>query len=237
MESFVGRKAGRRSWRGGRIVCIKYAVSSRLSLPLNWIQTKISSVAYQMVEKSVPKWKLIMVLRNTSPSAAIGTQLTLHILRNLTWMEYEQRRRRREKKMITKKELISAPNRAMRLCLPPSPSSHSVHAFSGEFALADSVAGASGGTGAHMTVDAFGSPWTFFSYQTRTRSHQQIFLFHTRSNTSKRTQAQEEKIDTGKKKTGALTLHNRGARVVLGVNPDCIVVIFTQHIIVPVLAF
>jgi len=53
-------------------------------------------------------------------------------------------------------------------------------------------------------------------------------------------QAQEkEKIDTGKreKKKGALTLHNRGARVALGVGPDCFVVIFTQHIIVPVLAF
>ena len=48
---------------------------------------------------------------------------------------------------------------------------------------------------------------------------------------------EEEKIDTGKKKTGALTLHNRGTRVALGVSPDCFVVIFTQHIIVPVLAF
>ena len=48
---------------------------------------------------------------------------------------------------------------------------------------------------------------------------------------------EEEKIDSGKKKTGALTLHNRGARVALGVNPDCFVVILTQHIIVPVLAF
>ena len=39
---------------------------------------------------------------------------------------------------------------------------------------------------------------------------------------SERMQAQEEeKIDTGKKKkTGALTLHNRGARVALGVSPD-----------------
>ena len=183
VEGFVGRKTGRRSWRGERIVCIKYAISSRLSLPLNWTQTKISSVGYQMVEKSLPIWKLIMALHNTSPPAQQSVQLVLHILRNLTWMEYEQRRCRREKKKtITKKELISAPNHlclATCLWLPQSPSSHSVHAFSREFAFADGVAGASGGIGAHMAVDAFGSPWTFFSYQTRTRSHQQIFPFHT----------------------------------------------------------
>jgi len=69
-----------------------------------------------------------------------------------------------------------------------------MHAFSGEFALADRVAGASRGAGAHMTIDAFGAPWTFF------------------------------------------TLQNRRARVILGVDPDAFVVVFTQHIIVPVLA-
>lgn len=41
MEGFVGRKTGRRRWRGKQIVCIKYAISSRLSIGLNWVQTKI----------------------------------------------------------------------------------------------------------------------------------------------------------------------------------------------------
>lgn len=40
-----------------------------------------------------------------------------------------------------------------------------MHAFSGEFALADGVTGALGAVGAHMTVYAFGSPWTLLSYK------------------------------------------------------------------------
>ena len=51
-----------------------------------------------------------------------------------------------------------------------------MHPFSGEFALADGVAGTSGSVWAHMTIDAFGTPWTFLTYQ---RSHHQIFLFYT----------------------------------------------------------
>ena len=38
-------------------------------------------------------------------------------------------------------------------------------------------------------------------------------------------------------KTGALTFQDHCARVVLGIDPDVLVVIFTQQIIVPVLAF
>ena len=44
-----------------------------------------------------------------------------------------------------------------------------------------------------------------------------------------------EKIDV-RNKTGALTFQNGRARVVLGISPDVFVVIFTQHIIVPILA-
>ena len=47
---------------------------------------------------------------------------------------------------------------------------------------------------------------------------------------------EEEKIVVCNK-TGALTLQDRCARVALGVDPDGLVVIFTQQIIVPVLAF
>jgi len=71
---------------------------------------------------------------------------------------------RERKKMITKKKKSLSPHqtictsRYVSLTL----SNHSVHAFSGEFALADRVAGAPGGERAHMAVDAFGTPWTFF---------------------------------------------------------------------------
>ena len=79
------------------------------------------------------------------------------------------------------------------------PSDDGVHAFSSEFASADSVAGAPGGTGAHMTIHAFGTPWTFFSYQTQTRSHQQNFsdvMQHGRR------QPQEKNRHAKKKKQG-----------------------------------
>ena len=96
-------------------------------------------------------------------------------------MEYEQRRcgREREKKDENKKGVIPTPNhsRFSDVSVSPRASSYGMHAFAGEFTLAGSVAGASGGTGAHMTIDAFGTPWAFFSYQTQTRPHQQIFLF------------------------------------------------------------
>ena len=112
-----------------------------------------------------------------------------------------------------------------------------MHPFSGEFALADRVAGAFGGERAHMAVDAFGTPWTFFPYQDPISKLPFLPVIQY----EERMQAQEEEKNRHwqerKKKGGTLTLHNRGARVTLGVGPDCFVVIFTQHIIVPVLTF
>ena len=51
-----------------------------------------------------------------------------------------------------------------------------------------------------------------------------------------RTYGGGKKIDI-RNKTGALTFQNGRAGIVLGISPDVFVVIFTQHIIVPVLAF
>jgi len=117
-----------------------------------------------------------MALRNTFLPLAVSPTTHRILYKNLTRSEYEQRS---TKKMRTKKTLspryIVCVSRYFSLSLPPS--GHAVHAFSREFALADGVAGAPGGAGAHMTVYAFGTPWTLFSYQTQTRSHQQIFLF------------------------------------------------------------
>ena len=111
---------------------------------------------------------------------------------------------------------------------PPHPSNNRVHAVSRELALADGVAGASGRAGAHVTVNALGAPWAFFPYQTQDPI----------STSSGRRQAQEAFTrKKQKQKTGALTFHNRRARVVLGVSPDRFVVIFTQHIVVAILAF
>lgn len=110
-----------------------------------------------------------------------------------------------------------------------------MHTVSRELALADRVAGASGRAGAHMTIDAFGTPRTFFTYQTRIKipSENLPFPYATQY---ERAQVEEEKIDI-RNKTGALTFQNGRAGIVLGISPDVFVVIFTQHIIVPVLAF
>ena len=123
---------------------------------------------HQTVENTLRIWKVIKALRNTSPPTAIGIQLTLH--------GWNTSKEERKKKDDNKKKSLSAP-RDVSLSPPLSPSCDSVHAFSRELALADSVAGASGSAGAHMTIDAFGTPWAFVSCKTRTRSHQQILFF------------------------------------------------------------
>ena len=110
-----------------------------------------------------------------------------------------------------------------------------MHALAGEFALAEGVAGAPWDTGAHMTIDAFGSPWTLLSY--KGPISKTSFFPYTRSNMGGCNRRKRKKIDIRKKKTGGLTLHNRSARVALCVNPDRFEVFFTQHIVVPVLAF
>ena len=106
------------------------------------------------------------------------------------------------------------------------------------------MAGASGGTGAHVTIHTLGTPWTFFPYQIQNRSHQQIFLLCDPTTSKGKHRVKNRRLERkgrggGEKKQGLspLTLHNRRARVVLGVNPDCFVVTFTQQIVVPVLAF
>lgn len=111
-----------------------------------------------------------------------------------------------------------------------------MHAFSGEFALAEGVTGALGPVGAHMTIDAFGSPWTLLSYKGPI-SKTSFFPYAIQYRRMQPLQEEENRHSQKKKKTRALTLHNRGARVALCVNPDRFEVIFTQHIIVPVLAF
>ena len=113
------------------------------------------------------------------PLAAIG-YTTRHIfLQNLTWMEYEQRRgKKKDDNEEEKKAYLHAKPFAPRdVALSLLPSGSSVHAFSGEFALANGAMGAPGYIRAHMAIDAFRTPRAFFSYKTRTRFHQQIFLF------------------------------------------------------------
>ena len=136
---------------------------------------------------------------------------------------------KKEEEKSESKSLFPVTSFTLRDASPPS--SHGVHAFSSELALADGVAGAPGGAGTHVTVNTLGTPRTFFPCRVQTRSHQQIFLLQM---WCKRRQPQETSC---RKKTRALTFHNRRARVVLGVNPDRFVVIFTQHIVVPILAF
>jgi len=111
------------------------------------------------VEFSRRIWKIIVGLRNkrrrSNSSAKTLQKLSI---------EYEPRSKKKtgSKKLILVETAFALAN---SLSLPPS--THGVHAFSGELALADSVAGASGGTGAHVTVDTLGTPWTFFPYQTQ----------------------------------------------------------------------
>jgi hypothetical protein len=77
----------------------------------------------------------------------------------------------KKKKKKKKKKLITVPDRSslttMRLFKSPTPSDDRVHPFSTEFTLAHWVAGAFRGAGAHMAVDAFGSPWTLFTCKTK----------------------------------------------------------------------
>lgn len=85
IEGFVGRKMGRGSWRGERSVCIKYSISSRLGLQLNWVRRKdFRALCNQTVENSLPIWKLIRSLRNKSPSRSNPhTTRATYILRKL----------------------------------------------------------------------------------------------------------------------------------------------------------
>ena len=161
-EGIVGRKVGRRSWRGSGLFV--------LSMPSCIFDSMDRKEDFERrvpeVENSRRIWKIIVALRKTASVKLIRGDFTKTIDRI-----HEPRSR---KKKLSKKRILVEP--ASTFSLFPPPSHHGVHAFSGEFALADSVAGASGSTGAHVTVDTLGTPWTFFPYQIQTRSHQQIFL-------------------------------------------------------------
>ena len=175
-EGFARRKTGRRSWRGEQIVCIKYAISPRPGFQLNWVQRKI-------FERRIPDGREFLPNAVTDhgispPRSDRYTTRHIFFTQNLTWMEYEQRRGK--KKMITKKKkayLHAKPFAPRDVALSLLPSGSSVHAFSGEFALASGAMEAPGYIRAHMAIDAFRTPRAFFSYKTRTRFHQQIFLF------------------------------------------------------------
>lgn len=162
-----------------------------------------------------------MGLRNNSP-VKNNSRLLIFITKPYIDGIQAKKTRKSIKTSTKKKPYLGAGPFDDGVCPSPPRSGRDVHAFSGEFALADWVAGASGDAGAHMTIDTFGSPWTFFTCQHKQRSHQQIFLFY----------AQPAKV-----RTGALTFQNRRAGVIPGIGPDVFVVIFTQHIVVPVLAF